>query len=145
MVYNQEVNKRKRSAIIAGTVAALVAAGGITAWQVSETRAEQAFIAEQYAQLEADKAAASTSEDPASTPPLYEDGAAEECKGLWYRSDEARRFWELDSVTTGPASEVSEGLYTIPVYAVGTDGQKRIESSDSCTVRYDGTEWATSL
>lgn len=135
------MENRRRIALIGGIAAALLVIAAFIGWQVVQHRAEQAFIAEQYAQLERDKAALEE-----ETPPAFDaDQAAHECEEAWRISDDARGYWELHSVTTRSATEVSEGLYSIPGHASGSDGQNSIESNFSCTALLDGDRWIVEL
>ncbi|MGP5375287.1 hypothetical protein ACTXM8_04715 [Brachybacterium alimentarium] len=67
---------RKRTALIAGGAVVLVAAGSLFGWKVHEHRADEAFIAEQYAQLETDEEALAPKSD------LGEKWAIHECGSL---------------------------------------------------------------
>lgn len=135
------MENRRRIALISGVAAALLVIAAAIGWQVVQHRADQAFIAEQYAQLEADEAALADSAPPAFNP----DRAGAECVEQWRASSDARSYWELHSVTTSPATEVTEGLHSIPGHASGSNGQKDIETNFSCTATLDGDEWVIEL
>lgn len=133
------MTKRMRMAVMVGAalVLAVVAIFGVRAFV--QHRTEQAFIAEQYAQLEQDKAALE------ETPAFDERAALGECENLWRASDDARRFWETRTVTAGASTQVSEDLHTVSGTVSGTNGQKDIEANFSCTVLLDDDEWIVEL
>lgn len=133
------MTKRMRMAVVVGAalVLAVVATFGVRAFV--QHRAERAFIAEQSAQLEQDKAALG------ETPAFDERAALGECENLWRASDDARRFWETRTVTAGPSARVSDELHTVSGTVAGTNGQKDIEANFSCTVLLDDDEWIVKL
>lgn len=133
------MTKRMRMAVVVGAalVLAVVAIFGVRAFV--QHRAEQAFIAEQYAQLEQDKAALE------ETPAFDERAALGECENLWRASDDARQFRETHSVTARPSTQVSEDLHTVSGTVNGTNGQKDIEANFSCSALLDGTDWEIKL
>lgn len=135
------MTKRMRMAVVIGVAVVLAVAGVFGVRALIEHRAEEAFIAEQYAKLEQEKAALEESEPPA----FNEKAALGECERQWWASDEAHRFWEVHSIAAKPATKVSEELYTVSATVTGTDGQKDIKSGFYCTAVLDGGEWDISL
>lgn len=133
------MEKKRRRTLIGVVTAALLVIAVVIGWQVHQHRTEQAFIAEQYAQLEQDKAALE------ETPAFDERAALGECENLWRASDDARRFWETRTVTAGATNQVSDELHTVSGTVAGTNGQKDIEANFSCTVLLDDDEWIVKL
>lgn len=111
---------RKRTALIAGGAVVLVAAGSLFGWKVHEHRAEEAFIAEQYAQLDADQAALAPKSD------LGEKWAIHECAKL-------HTGFDYDD------SKVVQNGSTGAVYLYQGDGGS-LEVAH-CDAEWDDTEW----